>query len=376
MREMNDFFTWMMDDDTATAPLKTMQETSKRSGGSNLFCRYKKMDFGGSVTVRFLPASQDVAENEARPKFWLPKKVIRLRFDNPDQTGSEVVLTIPVMQMFKGGKTEDDLILKQVKVLYDEADKLAKAGEEERAKEIRAKASYHWTRGECIAQGWVIRANGFNEADPPENPIRLFELNKQVMNIIQSSVNSEDPDTRLEYWPVHGKKGSHFVIKKTKSGEWPSYTSSCFARQTTPWTTEQTESIATHHLWRLEDFLPARPSDDEYQLLAQIVEQSIAGDRVWNPDWEDELETVKVFKTNSTDDDPAAAMARVHETVGLVGTDTVSTSDIVSSLSRTARREPEPTQLPAGDPEPALGDDTRAMVDKIRRGAKAMSNND
>lgn len=375
---MNDFLDYMMSDDTATGNLKTLQESTKNRGGSNnLFFRYKRMPDGGTSTIRLLPISQDVAELEARPKFWLPKKVIRLRFENPLQEGSEVVLAIPVLQMFVGGKTEDDIILKQVKALYDEADSLAKKGEEDRAKEIRTTASAHWTRGECLAQGFVTRT-GLQEDNQPENPVRLFELNKQIMNIIQAAVNSEDPETRLEFWPVHGKKGSNFVIKKTKSGEWPSYTSSCFSRQTSPWTDEMKAAVGTHGLWNLNDFLPARPGNDEYAMLADIVKMSIAGNRVWDPDYEAHLDKVKVFKTNQTsDDDNATTEARIHQVAASVGAGTASTADIVNSLSRTARKTEEPEVAALGDVEPVEPSETveqekldiKATLDKIKRGA-------
>lgn len=363
---MASFLDIMMDDSTAESQNTKLVESLKvRSGGSsNIFYRYKNMDFGQSVTLRFLPASSEVLENEVQPDFWIPKKVIRLRFENPDQPDSEVVLPIPAMQMYTNCKTENDLVLRQAKALFDEGDRLLKQGKEEESKQVRAKASYHWHRGESIAQCFVIRSP-FLEQDAPENIVRLVEMNKQIMNVINSTLKSEDEEVKLAYWPCHGRKGTNFVIKKTKSGEWPKYDAgSCFSRTTSAWTTEQLEALEKHGLFNLRDFLPAQPTDAEYELLADIVRLSIEGEKVWNPDWEDGLETVKVYKTNqqqqnsggsssSTSDDADVIQSQVRDALNrMSGTGSSSTNEILSTLSRTSRDdEPETETVSVSDPE-------------------------
>src|SRR3954463_5866200 len=145
---MGSFIDFMMDDATASSQNDKLKESLKnRSGGSNkIFYRYKDMNYGQSATVRFLPASAEIAENEVQPRFWMPKKVIRLRFENPEQENSEVILRIPAMQMYTGCKTEHDPVLKQAKALFDEAERLEKTGKSEESKQVRAKGSYHWHR--------------------------------------------------------------------------------------------------------------------------------------------------------------------------------------------------------------------------------------
>ncbi len=343
------FLNLIMSDETATGTLNRLKSSLKNRGGSGTnFYRYKSMPYGASCTIRFLPASSEVADNDVQPDFWTPKKVVRLRFDNPEQDGSEVVLAIPAMQMYTGCKTEHDLVLKQPKALFVEAEKLRKQGKEEEAKQVQAKGSYHWTRGECIAQAFVIRS-GFIENDPPENPIRLVELGKQVMNVINATINSDDPDVKLEYWPCHGKKGTNFVIKKTQSGEYPKYDAgSCFSRQISEWTQEQKAAFEKYGLWRLEDFLPPQPTDAEYEMLAEIVRLSIAGERVWNPDWESHLETVKVYKTNQGGDaDLDTIQVQVREAMGRGST---SVDEVLSNLSRTVTAEVE-SDTDANEPE-------------------------
>ena len=132
---MSSFIDYMMSEDTAETAMKTMQEgMATRGRSNNLFYYYRKLEYNASSVVRFLPISTEVADSdEVRKRFTLPKKVIRLRFDNPQVADAKVVLTIPVMQMYTGGKTENDPVLKQVKALYDEAEKLGKAGRDEQS---------------------------------------------------------------------------------------------------------------------------------------------------------------------------------------------------------------------------------------------------
>src|SRR5678816_4690772 len=93
----NSFLDLMMSDDTATGTMDRLKTSLKtRGSGNNVFYRYKSMPYNSTCTVRFLPASSEVAENDVQPEFWVPKKVVRLRFENPEQDGSEVILNIPV----------------------------------------------------------------------------------------------------------------------------------------------------------------------------------------------------------------------------------------------------------------------------------------
>lgn len=388
---MNSFIDYMMSDDTAESAMKTMRESMANSQNrtNNLFYYYRKLDFGQSSTVRFLPISKEVAmSDEVKKRFSLAKKVIRLRFDNPEVDESKVVLTIPVMQMYIGGKTENDAILKQVKALYDESDRLLKAGQDERAKEVRERASYHWTRGEHLAQGFVVRS-GFKEDNEPENPIRVFELNKQIMNRINAVCDPKvDADRALRYWPVHGKLGTNFVITKDRSGEWPSYNNSGFSTQgPTPWTDGMKAALETYDLWPLEEFLPERPTEDEYAMLAEIVRQSIAGETTWDPDWEAHLETVKVFKTSPDGtgslgggSTPAVskirdAMNRISAPAGAKLAETPTASD-TSDAAGEEEVVPEETADDADDAPISMSTpqksarDVRSIVDQLKRGGK------
>jgi hypothetical protein len=369
---------YLMNDETATTGLTDLTDSVKNKGSSsnNVWFRYRSLDFGQSCTIRFLPASED---NISGP-FWLPKKIIRLKFADPSNVGQDVNIAIPVMQMYTGGRSADDPILGQVTRLYEEADALEKRGESEKAKRVRGTASAHYIRGESIAQGFVINP-GFLETDPPANPIRLFELNKQIIKVITAKLETENPELKLDYWPCHGKKGYNFIIMKTRTGDgkFPKYDDGTgFSTKTTPLSEDHKAALAEHGLWNLQQFLPARPSAEEYEMLAEIVRQSIAGNRVWDSDWEAHLSAVKVYRTARVDgDDPAVMQDEVRAVMSrpMASQPASAAADVLSQISRTQPRdEPEV----ATDEEDEIAEEiavvpsktaseVRSIVDSIKR---------
>jgi hypothetical protein len=363
MSTLDQFFEYMDNESTAESAMKSMQQSNDNSRTLNVFYHYRRMDFGASTTVRFLPLTLDV-EGEPKAKFTLPKKTIRLRFVDPDAEGENVVLTVPVMTMYHPGKTTDDPILKQVKALYVESERLAKAGKDEEAKAMREKGSYHWTRGEHLAQGFIVRAGMIEKGEIPENPIRIFELNKQLINRINTACDPEgDPDMALRFWPVHARFGSNFVIKKTKSGEWPNYTSSGFASQPSAWTPDQRAAIAAYGLWDLTRFLPPCPSVTEYEALTDIVRQSIAGKKTWNPLWESDLLPQRFYRTGGSPNDNGEPLNpdwqnQVHEAVGKINPTNATQHDATND-------DDEVSELTGMK----LGAQVREMVKDIKRKA-------
>ena len=331
---------FLLDPETAVTAQKSLADSVKNKGSSSnsVWYRYRNMADYASCTIRFLPMS----EEQIAGKFWLPKKVIRLRFADPVNIGQDVNIAIPVKQMYVGGKPSDDPILGKVTLLYEQAKALEAKGETEKSRQVRSIASAHYIKGECIAQGFVIQSP-FPETELPENPIRLFELNKQVINVIEAKLETENPELKMEFWVCHGVKGSNFIIKKTKTGDgkFPKYDDGTgFSMRTTPLSQEQLAAVEKYDLWDLRSFLPQRPSDDEYKVLAHMVDQSIAGNRVYDPDWDAELKAVKPFRTAQGErgDDAGAMQDQVRDTLNKISGGATS-ADVLSQLSRNGRSE-------------------------------------
>jgi len=277
--------------DETTDSLKVQRESQSTTSAASPFFRYKQMDAGQSTTVRFLPAAPCLAPGL---NFLVEKRIVRLRFADPNNEKNEISLSFRPMDV----KTADDPVMSQVQALYKEADAEEKAGHDARAKQLRSTASRHWVKPEFFAQGFVVRP-GVKEDNIPENPIRIFELNKQLVNKIRNAINSDDPDTMLEGSPEHGTKGTPFIIKKTMTGDgkWPSYTESGFGNKASALTEEHRAAILKYNLFNLTEFLPKIPDEDEYELLAEIMAQSLAGDYLWNPEWESRLKVSTVYKS-------------------------------------------------------------------------------
>jgi hypothetical protein len=288
------------------------------------------MDFGASTTLRFLPRSNQVIAG-VRPPFWIHKRVLRLDFANPTDLQKRVSISIPCLSMYDPKvKTKDDPILVHAQQLYEAADAAQKKGHDERSKQLRETANRHWVKakGEALAQGFVIRP-GVLEQNIPENPVRLFDLKTQIMNTIHSALDEEHPDEMLAGSPDHGMDGTNFIIKKTRSGEWPSYKESCFAKKSTTLTDEHLAALRQYGLFDLTSYLPDRPTADEYVVLSEIVAQSVAGNRVWNPDWEQHLINVKPYKDGVT--------AREEADEG-TGETVAGVAAVIDAMNKTGRK--------------------------------------
>ena len=269
--------------DETNDSLKAQRENQSTKSAASPFFRYKQMDAGQSTTVRFLPAGPGLAPGL---NFLVEKRIVRLRFADPNDEKNEISLSFRPMYV----KTADDPVMSQVQAIYKEADAEEKVGHDARAKQLRSTASRHWVKPEFFAQGFVVRP-GMKEDNIPENPIRIFELSKQLVNKIRTAINSDDPDTMLAGSPEHGTKGTPFIIKKTMTGDgkWPSYTESGFGNKPSALSEDQKAAIVKYNLFNLTEFLPKIPDEDEYELLAEIMAQSLAGDRLWKPEWEARL---------------------------------------------------------------------------------------
>jgi hypothetical protein len=351
------------------ASLGKLRESINTKTTASPFYKYQRMDFGSSSTVRFLPRSTDVITTGERPPFWLHKRVLRLEFANPQTDGGTVTLMIPMLSMYTGCQTKDDPILSLVSEVYDEADAEAKAGHTERAEQLRAVANRHWVKakGEALAQGFVIRP-GFIEDNVPENPVRVFELKPQIMNKIIAAINEEDPDRMLDGSPEGGRSGTNFIIKRTKSGDgkWPSYAESGFVNKSSPLTEHHLAAIRTLGLFDLAAFLPTQPTAAEYEMLATIVRQSIAGDRSWNPEWEAHLINVKPYKEGrrqEADEGPGHTVAGVAAVIDAMNR-TGRKSDVTKTQAETAPQA-EADEHNAAAANPAL-ERAKAIAAKVR----------
>lgn len=235
----------------------------KRSSGSaysdNTIFPFWNMNEGTTTTVRFLPDNDD-----SNVYFWRERQMIKLPFSGikgQDETKPTIV-TVPCMEMWEGEKCP----------IHDEIRPWFKDGN------LEELARKYWKKRSYIFQGFVIDSS-LKEDNEPENPIRRFIISPQIFNIIKSALM--DPD--FPELPTDYESGTDFKINKTQNGQYPTYTTSNWARKERSLTEDELSAIENFGLFNLSDFLPKKPSEKELEVIFQMFEASLDG-QPYDPD--------------------------------------------------------------------------------------------
>lgn len=229
---------------------------NKKTGGDNAVFPFWNMKDGEESKIRFLPDG-----NESNIFFWVEKQMINIPFSGieGDPSAGEVTVSVPCIEMY--GKDEQCPIHQEIRPWYKQGDK-----------NLEELASVYWKKRTFIAQGFV-RDTKLPEADKPESPIRMFFLKPQVYNIIKAIIM--DPDNKTS--PTDIEDGIDFYLSKTTKGKWADYTSSRWARGSTPLTQEERNAIGTFGLKDLSQFLPKKPTPEEMRIQMEMFEVSVDG---------------------------------------------------------------------------------------------------
>ena len=338
------------------------------------------LPFDGSATLRFIPFEDELTET-----FYTEKKIIRMNFLDPNDETKIVRFEAPCYEMYSRDKKCP--ILQPVRDLYQEAKGLKNAGDTTEAERLEKVAGAHWIKPIFYYQGFVIKP-GMNEAESPENPIRIFPLLKQIHNLILAKLMSEEEDG-FEILPTgefdlddvnalltEGSvpedeierlltkfEGINFILRKTKQGDYASYVTSSWAGNPTMLNEEQMEAVHTHGLHDLRKRLPEQPTEEQYELMTEMVNISIGrllgqDDGFWDPEWEKAgLKPKKDRNTGGgdSDDKPASTSRR--------GAGAGQASKLRSQLSK-AR---------GGDSDASASGTVSDVMNKVKRtrGAKA-----
>jgi hypothetical protein len=201
-------------------------------------------------------------------------------------------------------------ILGPVRDLYTEEKELRNAGKTQDADKLKKIAGFHWKKPTYYYQGFVNKG-GMTEEETPENPIRVFPFNKMVHKMIFNSIfeAEEDPFETLPCGEftmddIAGLldggevdldmfKGYNFIVKKAQRGEWADWTTdSGWSKTQTRLTDEQLAALAEHGLHDLSKRMPDRPSDENYDVLVEMmnisIQRMLTGENgVWNKEWEE-----------------------------------------------------------------------------------------
>ena len=244
------------------------QEENKNTNNYNNNLTYRFWDMKPSQTavVRFLP--------DADPKnidsFWAEKQVLKFPFNGiVGGHNKPVYVTVPCVDMWKSDYPQGCPVRSQITPWYE----LAKQTNDE---DLKKKANLYWKKYSYIMQGFV-RTNPIAEdlANLPENPVRIFNVNKQIKNLITAGM--ADPEFG-DYSPTDYDHGTDFRITQTRKGEYADYSTSKFSRNESPLTTEELESIDKYGLNVLSDFLGKKPSPEELNAICEMFQASVDGE--------------------------------------------------------------------------------------------------
>jgi len=217
----------------------------------------------------------------------------------------------------------------------------------------------YWKKRSYIFQGFV-NDNPLNET-APENPIRRFVIGPQIFNIIKSALM--DPD--MENIPTDYVNGTDFRLTKTSKGQYADYSTSKWARKESALTEEQLAAIDTHGLFDLNDFLPAKPTAEGVQAIAEMFEASVNGDQYDPAKWANfykpyGLDTGSTTQSTVAQAQPAPAVSQPA---------TESVAPVTEPVAETVVETPAPApaaepvaSAPAEDSGKKSADDILAMI--------------
>jgi len=246
--------------DQIRAKLKAMEnrQNSQQFSGTSINYPFWKIDEGSSAVVRFLPDA-----DEDNVFFWRERQVINLPFPGVkggDETRT-VTVRVPCVEMWG----DSCPILAQVRPWWQD-------------KSLEDEARKYWKKRSYLFQGLILE-DPLNEKYEDPNPIRKLTIGPQIFNLVKDALN--DPD--LESNPVDYVNGLDFRINVTKKGQYRDYSTSKWARRETALTEDQLADIEKHGLFNLNDWLPARPSEEHLAAMVEMFEASVNGE-LYDPD--------------------------------------------------------------------------------------------
>ena len=322
------------------AKLQSMENNSKGNlpaQSDKAIYPFWNIDEGTSTVLRFLP------DNDPNNTFfWVERQMIRLTF--PGVVGGEakpVTVQVPCMEMF--GETCP--ILTEVRPWFKDPS-------------LEDMGRKYWKKRSYIFQGFV-NENPLNE-ESPENPIRRFVIGPQIFNIIKSALM----DPEMENLPTDYVNGTDFRLTKTTKGQYADYSTSKWARKESSLDETQLAAIDENGLFNLNDFLPAKPTAEGVQAIAEMFQASVDGELYDPAKWGNFYKPYGLDTGTSTQS--TVAQAQPAPAVQQPATESVAPVETkTETVAETTAPAPEPVAEPVATGDDAgkkSADDILAMI--------------
>jgi hypothetical protein len=223
------------------------------STGDNAIYPHWNIAEGQTATVRFLPDG-----NPNNTFFWIERAMIKLPFAGVkgDTNSKPVTVQVPCMEMW--GETCP--VLTEVRPWFKD-------------KSLEDMGRKYWKKKSYLFQGFVVDSK-YQEDKTPENPIRRFIIGSQIFNIVKNALM----DSEIEELPTDYVRGLDFKIIKTSKGGYADYSTSNWARRERALSDAENAAIQQYGLFKLEDFLPKKPTEVEIKIIKEMFEASVDGE--------------------------------------------------------------------------------------------------
>lgn len=235
--------------------LENNTKTTSSNSGTSLAYPFWNIGENETVQIRFLPDAD--GDNTF---FWKELQMINLEF--PGVKGGDenkpVYLKVPCVEMW--GETCP--VHAELRPMFKDPS-------------LEEVARKYWKKRSYVFQGFVIDNPITEDVDnAPENPIRRFNLGRQLFNIVKNALM--DPD--MENLPTDYVNGLNFRITRTKKGQYNDYNASSWSRKETSLTKEQLEAIEEYGLFDLNDWMPKKPTAEQLNAIFEMFEASLEGE--------------------------------------------------------------------------------------------------
>jgi hypothetical protein len=218
---------------------KSAGEGTSNTGFWDKFYPFYKMNFDETATFRFLPDAD--ADN---PLGFIVENIYH------ELTINGKKKKVACMRMYGESSCP---CCEASKKYYD-------AGDEKLGKQF-------WKKVDYVAQGVIVHSPFEYEVKADENPVRLISIGKKLYTAIENAIVKGD----LDVMPYDLESGYDFRINKTKQGDYADYSSSTFARKSTP-----VPASALEHL-KLHDIKAYRFGKVEMEAMEAMVEAHLTG---------------------------------------------------------------------------------------------------
>jgi len=285
-----------------------IKERTPSGGGNSIWSPMGDMNVGDAATVRLA-----LYEDALTGGFWTADKRIALEFVNPDNDEEIWKFTVPCLEMYVKAGEGQCPVANITRDLFKQAKELKDSGASAEGDALEKVALKFWIRYSYLFQGFVIKG-GTSQQNP--NELIPMKFPKSLFSLIQSSVT--DPSSGFDALPtgeysmddirnmangvvpegmdedefVSLFNGHNYIVRKTTKQNFNNYETGQWSLSQTALTDEQITYMAEHGLIDLTKYLPKRPTDEQYTVMAEMAQVSIdyalgLGDGLWNPEWEE-----------------------------------------------------------------------------------------